>query len=198
MLSVQSDIMQAMKKLRSITEAQQFKFAVAKALTDTAYEVQGEVRGNMPNRFTLRRNWIVRGIRVERATKDNLTATVYSRDKFMGLQEMGGPKTPLGRFVAIPTRAVRRTAKDMIKKADRPAALGDKAHIVEVKGNKYLALKKPRKGRGNNELRLLYLLVPRADIKQRLGLNKDGQRVARAKFVAKLKRALAAAIATAR
>lgn len=198
MLSVQSDIMQAMKKLRSLTEAQQFNFAVAKALTETAYEVQKEVRGNMPSRFTLRRNWIVQGIRVEKATKANLTATVYSRDKFMGLQEFGGTKNPLRRYLAIPTKAVRRTPKDMIKKADRPQALGDKAHVVEVNGNKYLALKKARKGRANNELRLLYLLVPQADVKERLGLNKDGQRIARAKFIQNLKRSLAYAVSTAR
>ncbi len=198
MLSVQSDIAKAMAKLRSITEAKQLRFAVAKALTETAYDVQKELRANMPSRFTLRRQWIVQGIRVDKATKDSLTATVYSRDKFMGLQESGGPKNPLRNYIAVPTKAVRRTPKDMIKAADKPKNLGDKAHIVQVNGDKYLALKKPRKGRSQNELRLLYLLVPRAQIKERLGLNKDGQRVVRAKFAQNLQRAMEFAMATAR
>lgn len=198
MLSVQSDLLKAMTKLRSITEAQQLRFAAAKALTQTAYEVQKEVRGNMPSRFTLRRQWVVQGIRVTAATKADLTATVYSRDKFMGLQEAGGVKSPLRHYIAVPTSAVRRTKSDVIKKADRPAALGDKASIVEVKGNKFLALKKARKGAAKNQLRLLYLLVPRANMKPRLGLSKDGQRIARGRFVENLRRALADAVRSAR
>ena len=198
MLSVESDIAKAIAKLKSITEAQQPRFSVAKALTDTAKDVQAEVRKNMPQRFTLRRQWVVQGIRFEKATKETLTATIYSRDKFMGLQELGGPKSPLRQYLAIPTRAVRRTPKDIIKAADKPKNLGDKAHVVEVEGHKYLALKKPRKGRSGNELRLLYLLVPRAQIKERLGLNKDAQRIVRANFAGNLQRALEYAMRTAR
>lgn len=197
MLSVQSDLLKAMAKLDSIAAAKNFAFATARALTQTAYEVQGEVRRNMPGRFTLRRNWIVQGIRVEAATKQQLVATVYSRDKFMGLQEAGGTKSPLRNYIAVPTRAVRRTKSELIKKSERPAALGDKVHVVEVNGNKFLALKKSRRGQAG-DLRLLYLLVPRARLQQRLGLNKDGQRVARAKFMANLERSLAQAMASAK
>ena len=199
MLSVQSDLLQALAKLRSITEAQQMRFATAKALTSTAYAVQREVKANMPSRFTLRRNWIVQGIRVERATKQNLEAMVYSRDKFMRLQEEGGGKNPARNYIAVPTRAVKRTKTDIIRKSDRPAALGDKAEVVDYNGHKWLALKKARKGANKGgQLRLLYLLVPRAQIDQRLGLNKDGQRVARAVFRAELQKALADAVRTAR
>ncbi|MCE2910226.1 MAG: DUF6441 family protein [Burkholderiaceae bacterium] len=198
MLDVQTDVLAALAKLQTITEARQFRFAVAKALTKTAVEVQAEVRKNMPSRFTIRRPWTLQGIRIVPATKESLTASVYSRDKFMALQETGGTKNPLGNFIAIPTRAVRRTKRDSIRLSDRPKALGDKAHVVDVNGDKYLALKKPRRGKNGNELRLLYLLVPRAQLEERLGLNKDGQRVARARFVENLRVALAAAVATAR
>jgi len=198
MLSVRSDIAKAMAQLRSITEAQQFRFATAQALTQTAYDVQKEVRANMPKRFTLRRQWIVQGIRVDKATKASLTATIYSKDKFMGLQEAGGTKSPLHNYLAIPTKAVRRTPKDLIRASDKPKALGDKAEIIEFKGHKYLALKKARKGKSGNQLRLLYLLVPRASLKPRLGLSKDGERMARAKFVANLQDALQRAVASAR
>lgn len=197
-ISVQSDIEDALRKLQTLTEQQQFAFATAKALTQTAYDVQQELRKNMPQRFILRRQWIVQGIRVDKATKTNLTATVYSRDKFMERQEFGGTKSPLRNYIAIPTKMVRRTKTDMIAKSDRPGQLGDKAAIVDYNGHKWLALKKGRKGAGGQQMRLLYLLVPRAQIKERLGLNKDGMKIARAKFAQNLQDALEYAVRTAR
>lgn len=180
--TIQSDINAAVAKINAALAGGQMNFAVAKALTMTARDVQAEVKRNMPERFTLRRQWIVSGIRMEPATKYNLESMVYSRDKFMDLQEFGGPKDPRGHYIAIPTKLVRRTPTQMIRKADRPKALGDKAEIVDFKGKKYLALKRPRKGRGKQELRLLYLLVPRAQIKGRLKLREDAVRIAKANF----------------
>ncbi len=197
-INVQSDIAKAMRRLQSIAEAKQFRFSVAKALTTTAAQVQAEVKRNMPSRFTLRRDWIVKGIRMKPASKTRLEASVFSTDKFMGLQEIGGDKSPLRNFLAIPTSMVKRTPRDLVKRGDRPAALGDRASVVEVNGNKYLALKKPRKAANGQRLRLLYLLVPRANIKERLGLRKDGVKVARARFVENLRTALADALRTAK
>ena len=196
-VSVQTDIEKALAKLSTITEAQQFRFSVARALTMTAVEIQKEVRRNMPGRFIIRRQWVIQGIRVDRATKDNLTARIYSRDLFMGLQEYGGDKHPRGRFLAIPTRLVRRTPKGLVAKRDKPRALGDKVEEITFKGNQWLALKKARAGRGGTELRLMYLLVPRADIDERLGLRKDAERIARLRFAENLRVALAEAVAKA-
>lgn len=197
-INVQSDIASAMRRLSSITEKQQFAFATARALTQTAAEVQTEVKRNMPARFTIRRPWVVQGIRIQKATKTNLTATVYSRDKFMGLQEHGGTKGALRNYLAIPTSMVKRTPKDLVAKRDKPAALGDRASVVEVNGNKFLALKKPRKAANGQRLRLMYLLVPRAQIDKRLGLGSDGVRVARARFMENLQASLEQALRTAR
>lgn len=197
-ISVSSEIENAIRQLQTISEAQQFRFAVAKALTNTAVEVQKEVRKNMPGRFTLRRQWVVNGILVERATKDSLTATVYSRDKFMGLQEVGGPKSPLHQYLALPTSMVRRTKTDVISKADRPKNLGDKVEVIEFEGHKWLALKRARKGANNQRLRLLYLLVPRAQLQKRLGLGEDAQKVAKLRFSQNLKDAMEFALRTAR
>jgi len=197
-LNVSTDIDRALRQLRSITEAQQFRFAAARALTRTAVDIQAEVRKNMPGRFTIRRDWVVRNIRVERATKADLRATIFSGDKFMSLQEFGGAKGPLRNYLAIPTSLVRRTPKDIIRKADRPAQLGDRAGIVEVNGRKYLALKRERKVRSGSRLRLLYLLIPRAQIRKRLGLAEDGMRVARARFSDHLRNSLEEALAQAR
>ena len=198
MITVESDLRRAIEQLRSLAALKQVQFATAKALTLTAVEVQRQVRAEMPARFTIRRQWIVNGIRVEKATKANLVATVFSRDAFMGLHEFGGPKDPRKRFIAIPTRAVKRTKTDVIARRDRPGALGDRAEVIEYNGNKWLALKKGRRGRSGNELRLLYLLVPRAQIDERLGLREIGTRVVRARFMPLFLQALEDAVKTAR
>jgi len=124
-MNIQSNIKQAVAKLQSITDAKQLPFAIARALTVTARDVQDEVRNNLAQRFTLRNNWVRQGIQIQRATKQNLEAMVFSRDAFMGLQEVGGAKSPLGNYLAVPTSLVRRTPKDMIRKADRPKSLSN-------------------------------------------------------------------------
>lgn len=196
--SVQTDLDKAVAKMLAVTDARQVPFILSKAINDTAKDVQTEVRKNIPGRFTLRRQWIVQGIRVKPSSKSNLEALVYSRDDFMNLQETGGDKTPRGRYVAIPTSLVRRTPKDVIRKGDRPKNLGDKAQIEEYNGNKFLALKKARRGKNGNQLRFLYLLIPRADIDQRLKLREDGARVSQAVFQRRLQEAIEFAMRTAR
>lgn len=197
-MNIQSNIKQAVVKLQSITDAKQLPFAIARALTVTARDVQDEVRNNLTQRFTLRNNWVRQGIQIQRATKQNLESMVFSRDAFMGLQEVGGAKSPLGNYLAVPTSLVRRTPKDMIRKADRPKSLGNKAEVIEFMGRKWLALKRSRKGRNKNDLRLMYLLVPRADIEPRLKLRDDGLRVSQAVFERRLQESLELALRTAR
>lgn len=197
-ITVESDLRRAIEQLRSLAALKQVQFATAKALTLTAVEVQRQVRAEMPARFTIRRQWIVNGIRVEKATKANLVATVFSRDAFMGLQEFGGQKDPRKRFIAIPTKAVRRTKSDIIAKSDRPQNLGARAEVIEYKGNKWLALKRARSGRSGNELRLLYLLVPRAQLHERLGLREIGTRVTRERFMPIWRQCLEDALRTSR
>jgi hypothetical protein len=197
-MNIQSNIKQAVAKLQSITDAKQLPFAIARALTVTARDVQDEVRNNLTQRFTLRNNWVRQGIQIQRASKQNLESIVFSRDAVMGLPELGGAKSPLGNYLAVPTSLVRRTPKDMIRKADRPKSLGDKVEIIEFRGRKWLALKRSRKGRNKTELRLMYLLVPRADIEPRLKLRDDGLRVSQAVFERRLQESLELALRTAR
>jgi hypothetical protein len=211
-ISVAAEIQTAIAKLQTLAEAKQFRFSVAKALTQTAVEIQREVKNNMPSRFTLRRQWIVQGIRMEKATKDNLTATVYSKDVFMGRQEVGGTKTPkYDQHLAIPMRAVRRYKSGMINPADLPKNLGQ-AQFTVKRGGKDAA----RRGAGgsvfklvsngrtflcrrkNGKVELLYMLVPRAKVEKRLGLADDAVKVARARFSSNLRDALEYAMRTAR
>lgn len=211
-ISVASDIEAAIKKLTTLQQAQQLRFSVAKALTTTASQVQTEVRKNMPHRFTLRRQWVVQGIRMDKATKDDLTATVYSKDPFMGRQETGGIKTPkYDQNLAIPLRAVKRSKAGLIADADLPKNLGQASFTV-TRGKKQVQ----RKGAGGNvfklisngrtylcrrkngQVELLYLLVPRAKINKALGLADDAERIVRANFRQNLADALDYAMNTAR
>lgn len=198
MLSVQNDLAKAMKQLRSLAEAEQLAYATSVALNKTAREVQDAVKDAMPRRFMLRSNWVQQGIRLDYSNKRKLEAVVYSRDKFMGLQEVGGEKTPHGNYLAIPTTLVRRTPRDRVKRSETPAALGDKLEVVTVGRRRFLALKKRRKGASANMLRLMYILIPRASVKKRLGLNEDGIKIARAKFLPNLRDALEQAVRSAK
>lgn len=211
-VSVKAEIEQAMRQLQTLAEARQFRFSVAKAITNTAYDVQQEVRKNMSDRFTLRRQWIVQGIRVDKATKDSLTATVYSKDTFMGRQEVGGTKVPkFDKHLAIPMRAVRRYKSGMINPADLPSNLGQAE--FSVKRGKQMATRRGAGGsvfklvsngrtflcrRRNGQVELLYMLVPNAQVHKRLGLGDDAKKIVRLKFSQNLKDALEFAMRTAR
>lgn len=213
MLDIKTDIDAALAKFRAALDPKQLPFAAARALTRTAVEIQAQVREEMPQRFTLRRQWIVQGIRVERATKDNLRASVFTMDEFMGRQERGGTKAPKqDQHLAIPMPAVRRTKRDLIREADLPKNLG-RAEITKTLRNGKTITRKGAGGaafktevngrlflvrRRNGKLEFLYLLVPRADIQKRLGLEEIGTRVGRARFAQLLRESWEDAVRTAR
>ena len=93
-------------RLAVIRDMSQLRKAVSKALTGLAYDVRDGVRASLPNRFTIRRPWVAKGIGVAPASASTLTATVFSRDRFMEQQETGGTKSgrlsiPVGRMAAI-------------------------------------------------------------------------------------------------
>lgn len=158
------------------------RFAVARALTDTAADIQADVRRTMPQKFVLRRDWIVKGIRITPAKKDSLVAAVYSKDaSFMARQETGGDKTPKqGQNLAIPAigpRGVKRTKAGIIQKSQLPGALGNKAFKVQGRSGKQLLMMRDKRG-----LRLLYVLQHDARVKPRLGLHSTAEKLAGPRF----------------
>lgn len=113
----------------------QLPFAAAVALTRTARDARDAVKEVMPRKFTLRSQWLQRGVQSTRAEKTdwpNPQASViagwhpkYNRtDDHLALHELGGIKRSRdGGTLAIPTRAIRRSKSGKITKANRPKRL---------------------------------------------------------------------------
>jgi hypothetical protein len=195
----------------------QIPYAAAISLTRTAQELQDEIRKGMPSAFTLRRQWVVQGIRIKSARKDFLQAEVYSRDPFMTLQETGGTKTSIhkrvwdyGEYLAIPLDA-RRTKSDIVQKADWPENLIKPFVLTARDGRQYLAVHAINSKRGATSVsksrgkqkrptgtRLMYTLVKRYQLKSRLGMGKLARELAVPAFHRHMRLALLDALATAR
>ena len=215
-VNVKSDLAEAIA--RFVNQQKQVRFAAAVALTKTAADVQSAIRTEMPRNFTLRRDWIVKGIRIKPARKDFLQAEVYSRDPFMALQETGGTKVSIGRrvfdykgYLAIPLDA-RRNKSDIVRKEDWPANLVDPFILTARDGRKYLAVHQigfgkrgPRsvktirgKQRRDTGTRLMYTLVKSEQLRARLGMRRIAHEVVEPRWRANFGDALRNAMATAR
>lgn len=190
----------------------QLPYAASLMLNSLARDIQAETRANIPKRFTLRRQWIVKGIRVTPSTKTKLEAVIESVDDFMRRQETGGKKTPKhDQHLALPLRAVRRTKRDIIRPMDLPMNLGQASFDVVRAGAKKTmrgaggSVFKLRTGSGleilarrrRGKLELMYLLKRDGDIKPRLGLHTDARFVVGTRAFAHLKSAIDRAMGTA-
>jgi hypothetical protein len=132
------------------------------ALNQTAQHASKSLKADMPSRFTLRKNWVQKGIRFERATRDSLQARVFSVDPWLLKQEEGQVWKPQG-HVAIP-KAARPSEKSLIPRSMFPNALRDRKDVFAFDFSKNAAWKRfPHHGifqrvRGGKHLRMLYLL----------------------------------------
>lgn len=159
-------------KVDFIKPAQVSKIA-ALALTKTAQDAQTAVIGSLPKNFTIRTPWWKKtskfGIKVKPAEKSDATPTaeVGTNADWLALHEEGGTKkrTGSGKNLAIPTTNVRRTKRDIIQKGSRPRRL-KRAFVMQLKdGRKALFQRKGK--RKKSTIKFMYLLQPRANIKER-------------------------------
>lgn len=167
---IQVDATEIIDSLRGMEG--QMRFAMSKALNDTANDAQKAIQDGLGQRFTLRRpDFVKRTIKRNRedfATKEKLEAVVRidpTRD-VLAKHESGGTKTPrAGRAIALPTEHVRRTKAQIIGKAQRPKALLATGKAF-AKGAQLLT----RVGRGAKALlRVAYVFKPSVQIKPTLG-----------------------------
>lgn len=90
-VSVKSNVDQVLSKLRNY-RADQIPFATAKALTDTAGDVQNDLRQAMPRSFDRPTPFTLNSLFRTSATKRRLVATV-------GLKDDAGKGTPAGKYL---------------------------------------------------------------------------------------------------
>jgi hypothetical protein len=160
-------------------------FAAARALTSVAYDARDEVRAQLPKRFIIRRPWVAKGIGVERATKADLEATVFSRDKFMDLQEEGGTKT--GKQV-VPVGRLAQTAKSaVIPRSQWPGRLMARKSVFYRAGTLF-----ERRGK---EIHALYLLGRQVRVRPRFGMEQAVHMVTLRNFRRRFEEALLKAMA---
>lgn len=190
------DVIQGLKGLEG-----QMRFAMSKALNDTANDAQRAIQDSLSQRFTLRRpEFIKRTIKRERkdmATKDNLVAVVRidpTRDVLAKFED-GGTKTPTsGKAIALPTEAVRRTKAQIITKTQRPKALLASGKAFSKGGRLLMKI-----GRGvGAALRTAYVFKASVKIPKRLGFVDTANAAVDANWVRRAEAAIARAIATMR
>jgi hypothetical protein len=209
-IGVKSTIRKTIAALSAFDE-KQFPFAVSKALNDTAYEARKAIQAAMPSEFTIRRDFVIEGVVVESATKQNLVATVFDRDDFMARQEYGGEKVSINgtSMIAVPlSGAFDRNAiipNDMRPKnlANTLTPKGGKrgvdttARITVHNGDQFLVRINPLAGK-TNRLQFLYRLMPSATVKPRFNMAEITYKVVRARFGPNLAASTALAMATRR
>lgn len=211
-IGVKSDLAK-LRNMLTAFEDDQLPYTVARALTKTAMQARDEIRAAMPSEFTIRRNWIVNGIDIVMARKDNLQAMVYSRDPFMARQEYGGEKIPMdgGKNIAVPL-AARPNKGSIIPASLLPQNLGKSEYTISLRSGKEIV----KKGTGGAAFRLIsngktylalrtaaglqmmYLLVPMTLVKPRLNLTEITLRVVKQRFAENFFKAANEAMATRR
>lgn len=111
----------------------QIPFTIARALTMTAQAGQAAARGLEQRVFKLRNDWTVRNTKIAAATKQTLTAQVFTDTEnrstgakdYLKDQQSGGERVPIGgrQHRAVPTKYLRRMAPGIIPDELRPRAL---------------------------------------------------------------------------
>jgi hypothetical protein len=125
MIEIDVDPRKAVATLTALGE-RQLPFATMKALNELATGFQADERAVIQSSFTVRRPWVLQGVKIDRgdfATKEKLVARVHIDEQrdFFNKFEAGGVRVPQGnaRSLAVPIN-VRRTKAQIIQKAQTP------------------------------------------------------------------------------
>ncbi|MET0155206.1 MAG: hypothetical protein ABW189_03765 [Rickettsiales bacterium] len=172
---------------------QQIPFAAMLALNDTAKDVQKAAVSRAEAAFENRRKWYApgapSGIKVERATKGSLKASVYTKVRWAELQEKGGTKTPQrGKNLAVPSDAT-------------PVSLrraGGVRKLLDTRKRAFLLPKGAFVRRSRSSIERMFAFSPDAHVRPRFGFFEAALREARKAFAGHMRRRLAQALRTAR
>ena len=179
-LDVTTDVAKATEYLSDLAE-KHIPNAAAKALTRMAFDARDAVRDSLPQRFNLRRPWVKWGVGVTPAKPRTLMAEVWSRDRFMALQETGGTKTGTS---AIPLGPMAQKARtQVIPKSQWPAQLAQKKTVFYHAGMLF-------ERRDERRILALYLLGKQQKVEPRFGMADTVRSVALKEYYRQMERAL--------
>lgn len=176
----------------------QIPFAIAKALTNTAQDVQEEEGRELNRVFTIRSLWWKKnrkhGIKVKAARKTKLVAHVHSSAYWLVDHLKGAVRTPQHLHRAVPkSENIRRKKTGQAAKAWLPANIKNK-FIIKTGRNSLLFKWDKRK----KQRELVYLLIPRARIKKRFDFYGVGKKTAKKTWKGNVQDAVKLALRTAK
>ena len=220
------DTRKTMNALKGL-EKQQFPFAYAMALTETARLARIAVQQRTRQVYDLHGEFIPRGILVENAKKADVKrgvghSAVFTSRKitpFMARHETGGLKKPRGTALALPGEDIKKkkykTATGRVRSRWRPSVLlagyssrearrqkqkgriSRKAFVLPAKGTN-LPIIARRIRKGPRGLELLYILRKKGRIKPTWGFEDTVRRVVPTVFPKAFDASWRQALATAR
>lgn len=157
--------------------AKQIEFGVSLGLNKFAQKQVSIERQRAEATFTLRNQWVKKGITFNPSHKNQKPAPIAvigHRDDYMVRQETGGTKRPTegGSHVAVPA-AIRKSKSKRITKRNRPRALlantgaTRPAFIQTIAPGKVAIVRRKRK-RSRFPLEILYFLPTKTRVPKRL------------------------------
>ncbi len=207
-ISVEVDFKEARKELTKV-ERDQLPFATAVTLTRMAQAAQKEIREVLlPKKFELRNKHIVRGIRITPARKSRLVSEVFTRDQqILEKQERGGPIPFKSKYRFVPVaRDVVKTKRGLPRKNFSPREIFQSlATSRKSDASRFFISDLPSGAVGlfgftrfDRAPRLLYIMIQRASINERLEFVKTAIRVVTRDVESIFARELALAVKTRR
>lgn len=176
--------------------ARQVPFATARALTDTAKDVQRAVTDELPKVFDRPTPFTQRGVGMAWATKSSLTSRVFLKDvqrDYLKVQVAGGTRTPKGKALVIPS-GVGLNAYGNIPRGRIKTLLARK-DVFSGRVRGVAGIWQRMAGGG---LKLLVAYEPKATYRQRFPFGVIARQTIQRRLLPNLRAALAAAIASAR
>ena len=173
----------------------QLPFATALALNATAEDVKRNADKLLDRKLDRPTPFTRRAFTVWRASKRKLEATVFAKDaqaEYLQYAESGGPHTPRGRAMVVPSKLRRNKFGNMPKGAIKKALARPTVFSGDPDGSRPGGIyERTRRGRG---LRLLVVYAQRLRYTPRLGFQDAARKTAEARMAHHLGQSLGRAI----
>lgn len=199
-ISIKSDIEKALKRLDDV-QKKQVPFATAKALTETAREVQRAMPNQAERDFDQPIGFTKRGFYVVSAKKSDLKAIVGIKDtqaKYLGLQVSGGTARPKKRALLSPAGVNLNRYGNMTRNKVKQLLARPDVFSGTVRGIAGIWQYQGKAGNPGRKLKLLIRYKDTQEYRPRFKFYDIAEAIARASFSRNFNAALSAALRTAR